>query len=72
MWDSMVYVKGGDSKTFKAFNLKTNQFVGRVYASLVKDSPEMRQSLQAWADKNREHNLIVQLRRGKKVIFQTN
>ena len=72
MWDSMVYVKYGESKSFGAFNLSKNQFVGRVYATLLLDSPEVRQSLQAWADKNREHNLVVQLRRGKKVIFQTN
>lgn len=68
----MVYVKCGESKSFGAFSLSKNQFVGRVYATLVQDSPEVRQSLQAWADQNRELRLVVQLRQGNKVIFQTN
>lgn len=71
MWDSMVYVKYGNIKRFGAFSLSKNRFVGQVYATLLLDSPEVRQSLQTWADNNRERNLVVQLRRGKKVIFQT-
>lgn len=66
-----VYAKSKWMRTFKAFDLE-GFFVGNlIYASMIPDNSENRQKLQQTADDNREKELIFQLRRKGKVVFET-
>lgn len=66
-----VYAKSKWMRTFKAFDLE-GFFVGNlIYASMIADNSENRQKLQQTADDNRGKELIFQLRRKGKVVFET-
>ena len=59
-------------KSFKAFDLGEGRVVGNIiYASLLEDTEENRCKLQELSELNRDCNLVLQLRRRGKVVFQT-
>ena len=47
------------------------RFNGLKYASLLEDTEENRCKLQELSELNRDCNLVLQLRRRGKVVFQT-
>lgn len=68
----VVYAKFNGSKSFKAFDLGEGRVVGNIiYASLLEDTEENRCKLQVLSELNRDCNLVLQLRRKGKVVFQT-
>ena len=68
----VVYAKFNGSKSFKAFDLGEGRVVGNIiYASLLEDTEENRCKLQELSELNRDCNLVLQLRRKGKVVFQT-
>ena len=69
---NVVYAKYNGCKTFKAFDVKEGRTVGNIiYASLMEDNEKTRNLLQELANQCRKLNLVFQLRRNNKVIFQT-
>ena len=69
---NVVYAKFNGSKSFKAFDLGEGRVVGNIiYASLLDDTEENRNKLQELSELNRDRNLVLQLRRKGKVVFQT-
>ena len=68
----VVYAKFNGLKSFKAFDLDEGRVVGNIiYASLLEDTEENRCKLQELSELNRDCNLVLQLRRKGKVVFQT-
>ena len=68
----VVYAKFNGLKSFKAFDLDEGRVVGNIiYASLLEDTEENRSKLQELSELNRDCNLVLQLRRKGKVVFQT-
>lgn len=68
----VVYAKLNGLKSFKAFDLGEGRVVGNIiYASLLEDTEENRCKLQELSELNRDCNLVLQLRRKGKVVFQT-
>jgi hypothetical protein len=68
----VVYAKFNGLKSFKAFDLGEGRVVGNIiYASLLEDTEENRCKLQELSELNRDCNLVLQLRRKGKVVFQT-
>ena len=71
MWN-IVYAKYNGCKTFKAFDIKEGRPVGNlIYASLMEDNEKTRELLQELANSCRNLNLVLQLRKNNRVIFQT-
>ena len=69
---SVVYARFNGSKSFRAFDLGEGRVVGNIiYASLLEDTEENRRKLQELSELNRDCNLVLQLRRKGKVVFQT-
>ena len=69
---SVVYARFNGLKSFKAFDLGEGRVVGNIiYASLLEDTEENRCKLQELSELNRDCNLVLQLRRKGKVVFQT-
>ena len=69
---SVVYARFNGSKSFRAFDLGEGRVVGNIiYASLLEDTEENRCKLQELSELNRDCNLVLQLRRKGKVVFQT-
>ena len=68
----VVYARFNGLKSFKAFDLGEGRVVGNIiYASLLEDTEENRSKLQELSELNRDCNLVLQLRRRGKVVFQT-
>ena len=68
----IVYAKFDGCKCFRAFDINEGRQVGNlVYASLLENTEVVRGKLQKLADLNKDCNLVLQLRRKKKVCFQT-
>ena len=68
----IVYAKIDQCKTFGAFDINEGRFVGNlIYASLLENTEENQRKLQELADLNKDCHLILQLRRNKKVTFET-
>jgi len=69
---NVVYARFNGSKSFRAFDLGEGRVVGNIiYASLLEDTEENRSKLQELSELNRDCNLVLQLRRKGKVVFQT-
>lgn len=69
---NVVYARFNGCKSFKAFDLDEGRVVGNViYASLLEDTEENRCKLQELSELNRDCDLVLQLRRKGKVVFQT-
>ena len=69
---NVVYARFNGSKSFRAFDLGEGRVVGNIiYASLLEDTEENRCKLQELSELNRDCNLVLQLRRKGKVVFQT-
>lgn len=69
---NVVYARFNGSKSFRAFDLGEGRVVWNIiYASLLEDTEENRSKLQELSELNRDCNLVLQLRRKGKVVFQT-
>ena len=69
-----IYGKMDGQSTFKGMDVNEGIFVDRlIYATIVRDDPEgkVREKLQKLADMNKDVHLVLQLRDGGKVVFQT-
>ena len=68
----IVYAKIDGCKTFGAFDVSEGRFVGNlIYASLLENTEENQRKLQELADLNKDCHLVLQLRRNRKVTFET-
>lgn len=68
----LCYCKMGTQKSFKAFDInKGIQVNNLIYATIIEPTDENKAKLQELADLNKEINLKIQLREGKKIIFET-
>lgn len=68
----VTYAKVNGCKTFRALDINEGVFVGNImYATQIECSEENKAKLQRLADANKESGLILQLRDGQRVIFQT-
>jgi len=69
---NIVYARFSGCKSFKAFDLSEGRVVGNIiYASLLEDTEDNRHKLQELVELNKGCNLVLQLRRKGRVIFQT-
>lgn len=67
-----TYIKCDGMSTFKACNINDGACVDRlIYATIVEVTEDNKIKLQRLADMNKEINLIVQLRIGNKIYFET-
>ena len=67
-----TYIKCDGMKSFKACNVNDGTCVDRlIYATIVEVTEENKIKLQRLADMNKDINLIVQLRVGNKIYFET-
>lgn len=68
----LTYAKYNKMETFRAFDLNEGYCVSNIiYATQIENTKENQEALQHIADINKDLNLILQLRDGKKVVFQT-
>ena len=67
-----TYIKCDGMNTFKACNINEGSCVDRlIYATIIEVTEENKIKLQRLADMNKDINLIVQLRVGNKIYFET-
>ena len=70
--EAFTYIKCDGMKSFKACDINEGYCVDRlIYATLVEVTEENKIKLQRLADMNKEINLVVQLRVGNKIYFET-
>lgn len=70
--EAYTYIKYDGMKTFKAFDINGRVCVDRlIYATILEVNEENKIKLQRLADMNKEINLVVQLRVGNKIYFET-
>ena len=70
--EACTYIKYDGMNTFKVCNINEGYCVDRlIYATLVEVNEENKIKLQRLADMNKEINLVVQLRVGNKIYFET-
>lgn len=67
-----VYCKFADEKRFQAYDINEGLPVGNlIYATMVENTRENQMKLQNLADLNKDQGLTIQLRVGRKVVYQT-
>ena len=70
--EAYTYIKYDGMNTFKAFDINDGVCVDRlIYATILEANEENKIKLQRLADMNKEINLVVQLRVGNKIYFET-
>ena len=70
--EAFTNIKYDGMKSFKACDINDGYCVNRLlYATLVEVTEENKMKLQRLADMNKEINLVVQLRVGNKIYFET-
>lgn len=70
--EAYTYVKYDGMNTFKAFDINEGCCVDRlIYATIIEVNDENKIKLQRLADMNKHINLVIQLRVGNKIFFET-
>ena len=70
--EAFTYIKYDGMKSFKACDINDGSCVDRpIYATIIEVTEDNKIKLQRLADMNKDINLIVQLRVGNKIYFET-
>lgn len=70
--EAFTYIKCDEMNTFKACDINKGYCVDKlIYATLVEVTEENKIKMQRLADMNKGINLVLQLRVGNKIYFET-
>ena len=70
--EAFTYIKCDGMKSFKACDINKGYCVDKlIYATLVEVTEENKIKMQRLADMNKGINLVLQLRVGNKIYFET-
>ncbi len=70
--EAFTYIKCDGMNTFKACDINKGYCVDKlIYATLVEVTEENKIKMQQLADMNKGINLVLQLRVGNKIYFET-
>lgn len=70
--EAFTYIKCDGMNTFKACDINKGYCVDKlIYATLVEVTEENKIKMQRLADMNKGINLVLQLRVGNKIYFET-